>query len=56
MSRDKRERERQENWSENLSEDHFEECSVKIFILAGMHQCSNDNVPKGKNVLSCSYH
>lgn len=32
MSRDKRERERQENWSENLTEDHSEDCSVKILF------------------------
>jgi hypothetical protein len=58
MSRDKRERGRPGNWSENPTEGHFEECSaensLKNITLLGIHEQSEDTVSYGKSVLSCS--
>jgi hypothetical protein len=48
MSRDKRERGRPGNWSENPTEGHFEECSaensLKNITLLGIHEQSEDTV------------
>jgi hypothetical protein len=58
MSRDKRERGRPGNWSENPTENHFEECSaeysVKNITLLGIHERFEDTVSQGKSVPSCS--